>query len=173
VVRFLVSFLFVASLASAQALPSDVCQSLKEERAKYPSDISSVCTNSNDANCPLGYILNTVAWKYRADGWGMSKKDYGYFVYSPAGPIASDILQRNNVMWDVFINSSQQAIVTCNQFVGTASRPFVAPVPYDNPPEPPPTDCEELKKENEELRKKNLELQRQLDNVTCKCTVIK
>lgn len=148
-VKSLLSLLLFVSIANAQSLPTDVCNSLKEERAKYPSNFSDVCSQSGDEKCPLGYILNTVAWQYRTDRWVLSSKTSGYYVYSPAGSIASDILQQDGQMWDVFLNAGTTSDVVCDQFLGAASRPPVNPV---DPNVEPPPDCSELEKENKLLK---------------------
>lgn len=174
-VKLVFALLLISSTASAQALPTLICNSLKTERAKYPADLTPLCNASNKPECPLGFMLNAVAWKYHIDGYGMGKKETGYYVYSPAGPVASDLLQTSQWVWDVFIAAESQARVNCGNAIGAPSRPFVAPVDTSTPPDPNP--CEELEKENAALKVQNNNLKVELDqcktrleNATCTCS---
>ncbi len=112
--------------------PASLLGDMTTERNNYPSSFSSLCTNPSGlepTSCPLGYILNTVAWNNRASGWGLSQKTSGHRCPSPAGEIACDILgyQPNNSIYDVFIDSENSATPTWGSG-GSAPRPWVAPV---------------------------------------------
>ena len=137
--------LLMPSVSAAQALPSAVCDAVRAEFAASPENLwPTRCRLEGDPACPLGEILNRVAWQFRADGFGLSRKDFGYFVSSPAGPVASDILQRGTVIWDVVTSDWR---VACGDGEDTlhvwdasyrASRPFVAPVAPGGSPDPKP-----------------------------------
>lgn len=138
------SLVFAAPVV-AQPLPDVVCRDLKAERAKYPDEtFLPKCRDAGDPRCPLGDILNTVAYAHRAEGWGLNAKTTGYFVISPAGRIASDILhfKPTNMLYDVFIDGSGKGEVSCEDHpIGPAdnpSRPFVEPVAFAGAPEPQP-----------------------------------
>ncbi len=105
---------------------------LQNERIKYPSSLASLCTNPTGlepASCPLGNILNTVAWNNATNGWGLSSKTSGHRCPSPAGEIACDILghKPTNTIYDTFIDAENAATPMWN-YIGTAPRPWVAPV---------------------------------------------
>lgn len=136
----------------AQSLPEPVCKSLTEDRKKYPSSLTSLCNRAGQPECPLGIMLNNAALK---GGLGLAGKETGYWVISPAGKVASDILMRpDKVGWDVFTDAENKARVNCGNSIGTiTNRPFVAPVDTN----PPPNTCEEKLKE----------LQYQIDNARC------
>lgn len=152
VVKTLGIVLLFATVVRAQDLPAQACTDLKNERAKYPSSLSNLCKNPGQPECPLGTILNTVAFK---NGLGLAGKDSGYYVISPAGKIASDILMNSAKLgWDVFTDSEGKAKVNCGGSFGTVTnRPYVGPVDSNNPP----SACEERVKQ----------LQYQVDNAKC------
>jgi hypothetical protein len=151
--RFITIFLMMSGLASAQNLPSAACESLKQERAKYPTSLSSVCSVAGDIRCPLGNMLNTAALKA---GLGMAGKDSGYWVSSPAGKVTADILMDlTKTGWDVFRDAENRAEVNCGNSIGKiTNRPYVSPV--GTTPVPPST-CEQEK----------ARLQYQIDNAKC------
>lgn len=144
----------LSSTVSAQSLPSVACDTLKAERVKYPSSLSSICTVSGDSRCPLGDMLNKAALKA---GLGLARKDSGYFVTSPVGKVASDILMNSAKLgWDVFVDAENTARVNCGNTIGTiTNRPYVSPI--DITP-PPPSDACEAKLEK---------LQYQIDHARC------
>lgn len=123
-------------------LPADVCATLHEERAKLPTPLDGV---------QLGEMLNRVAWRHRAQGWGLSGKNFGTHVDSPAGKIAHDVLHRNtdNRIWDVLVAAGEASTPTCGPALGVQTdpqRPWVAPVdpggteePKEDPKEPLPS----------------------------------
>lgn len=138
-------------------LPEAVCKTLMTERGKYPADLTPVCRNEGDPNCPIGAILNATAWAHRDLGFGLSRKEAGFHVVSPVGRIASDILERKSdlLMWDVFVDAGLTTRVNCGEDIGPGSRPFVDPVDpqQGSPPPPPPSDdVDQLKAENVRLR---------------------
>lgn len=142
----------MSSTGYAQSLPLKACEVLKRERAKYPISLRNVCLNSGQSNCPLGNMLNTAASE---SGLGLAFKNSGYWVTSPAGPIASDILMNSSKLgWDVFSDAENTARVNCGNTIGTiTNRPYVSPVGSITPP----TTCET----------KLLELQHKIDNARC------
>jgi hypothetical protein len=141
IVSILITLLLSTSLYS-QTLPNHICKALTYERSKYPPTFVGLCDVAGDNSCPLGFILNTVAWQFRAEGWQLSRKDTGYYVISPAGPIASDILEKNQVMWDVFVNAGTWSTVDCGWPIGASHRPSVDPVGIPEDPCPDNTACE-------------------------------
>ena len=107
------------------------------ERALYPASFAALCPNVGGlqpTSCPLGYILNTVAWNNRNIGWGLNGKTSGTRCPSPAGEIACDILQfgPSRIMYDVFSSSETDAVPTWNVAGApnppASSRPWIAPV---------------------------------------------
>ena len=104
------------------------------ERGKYPSSFSALCPNGGGlqpTSCPLGYILNAVAWNNQGAGWGLNSKTSGHRCPSPAGEIACDILhhQASNHLFDVFIDAEGKATTTWDDIGvnGNSGRPWVAP----------------------------------------------
>ena len=74
-------------------LPASLEADVRAERAKYPA----VLTEDQPAK-----ILNAVAWKHRAQGWGLSVKTAGNRVPSPQGvDVAYDILHHKptDTLW--------------------------------------------------------------------------
>lgn len=97
----------------------------------------------------LGAILNEVAWRHRADGWGVNAKPNGFNVPQPLTgiAIASDILhhQPTNKIYDVLISAGERAEPAWQEqgVMNDPTRPWVAPMPVgdvDPPPVPPPTE---------------------------------
>jgi hypothetical protein len=84
----------------------------------------------------LGEILNVVAYRHRAEGWGLSRKTGGRHVDSPVGPIAEDILQLpNGNHYDVLGGAEKGAPLRpgAGGNIGTINlrdRPWVAPVDH-------------------------------------------
>lgn len=80
----------------------------------------------------LGIMLNTVAWKNKDAGWGLSYKASGSFCPSPAGNIACDILyyKPNNSLYDVLISWDTTATPTWNKLGPNTNgaRPWMPPV---------------------------------------------
>jgi hypothetical protein len=132
----LLAFL-IASPVSAQDLGA-VVASLHEERANYGATMS-------DEQCVE--LINAVAWKHRADGWGLSGKDFGtHGVRYDGARVAHDILHHRptNKIWDVL--GSAGAASTPPSSLGPggpppgSNRPWVAPiVPEGVTPAPTPT----------------------------------
>lgn len=112
--------------------PASLLEAIQTERSGFPASLSSLCPNSGGlqpASCPLGNILNAVAWANRSAGWGLNQKTSGHRCPSPAGVIACDVLHHNpsGVIYDVFIDTENSAQPTWGA-LGPAGRPFVAPV---------------------------------------------
>lgn len=115
--------------------PTSLLSDVEIERNKYPASFVGLCNTLGGLqpdSCPLGKILNTVAWNNRAAGWGLSSKTSGNRCPSPAGEIACDVLhhQSTNLMYDVLINSETEADPTW-RLIGpntNTGRPWVAPV---------------------------------------------
>jgi hypothetical protein len=125
--------------AAAQNLPAEICQDLKDARKPLPADLTKLCAAAGDPACPLGAMLNAVA--FRHPGWGLSRKESGFFIASPAGKVASDILESkaDQLMYDVLRDGSGEAAVTCGATIGKGGRPFVDPVDPGGSPAPAPT----------------------------------
>lgn len=110
-------------------LPEPVYQTLVAVCASYPWPVVQ-----QDAH--LGEILNEVAYRHRAEGWGLSQKRFGRHVQSPAGPVAEDILQLpNGHHFDVLGGAGvglplQPRRATSIGIIDLASRPWVAPVAH-------------------------------------------
>lgn len=130
-------------------LPPAVCKTLTDEFSRLAS--------RDEAQ--LGALLNRVAWAHRAEGFGLSRKDFGNHTESPAGPIAVDILHRrsDNLLWDVIVDAgSPTSRPSCGQSIGpppASNRPWVAPVDpgHTEPPPPPPPTCEACERERAAL----------------------
>lgn len=126
-----------SATAGAQALPTDLCMTLRAARAQY----GSVPTPAE-----LGKILNATAWTHRGDGWGLSGKSGGERCPAPSGvDVACDILHRrsDNLIWDVLVAAGEASTPNCGEALGAMtdpSRPWVAPVGPggEQPPPPPP-----------------------------------
>ena len=118
-------------------LPAAVCAMLREEAAKIAPVTSAE---------QRGTLLNRVAWRFRQDGFGLSRKSSGNRCPSMVGEIACDILHRrtDNKLFDVLTDADpgSTSSVACGRSIGgppSTSRPWVAPAdPGDTPPPPPP-----------------------------------
>ena len=108
-------------------LPDEVYATLQAVCAAYPYAVVQTASD-------LGAILNRVAWAHRADGWGLSRKDFGTCVPSPVGLVAEDVLHHrpSNLHWDVLagagVGQSLRPIQT--DAIGPMTdlrRPWVAP----------------------------------------------
>jgi hypothetical protein len=138
----LLALLTVPAISHAQALPADVCSTLRAVRG----------SEAITSNAQLGAMLNQVAWTHRASGIGLNRKNGGNNCESPAGKVACDILQRQSdgVAWDVFGSAGpgEPTTVNCGGAIDPItdpSRPWVAPVDPGGtvtppPPPPPPAD---------------------------------
>lgn len=109
-------------------LPETVFATLQAVCAAYPYAVVQTAAD-------LGAILNRVAWTHRADGWGLSRKDFGTCVPSPVGLIAEDVLhhQPSNFHWDVLAGAGvgQPLKPIQTDAIGPMTdprRPWVAPV---------------------------------------------
>ncbi|MCR4279203.1 MAG: hypothetical protein NUV78_00500 [Candidatus Zambryskibacteria bacterium] len=95
--------------------PANLLSDLKAERNKYPDSFKSLCTSLNELQpdtCPLGKILNAVAWKNKNSGWVLLGKDSGNRCKIPSGETVScDFLLHEPTLYgyDVFIGSENQA----------------------------------------------------------------
>ncbi len=103
--------------------PASLLADLQSERAKYGATMTQA---------ELGIMLNTVAWKNKDAGWGLSYKASGSFCPSPAGNIACDILyyKPNNSLYDVLISWDTTATPTWNKLGPNTNgaRPWMPPV---------------------------------------------
>jgi hypothetical protein len=124
-----------AAPAAAQDLGAIVA-SLHEERARYGATMT-------DEQCVE--LINAVAWKHRADGWGLSGKDFGtHGVRYDGARVAHDILHHRptNRIWDVL--GAAGAASTPPSSLGPggpppgSNRPWVAPIVPQGHVEPPP-----------------------------------
>ena len=160
----LIIALFLGAIPGLQNdLPSAVCLTVKEEwKVSKQESGGKTLTPAQ-----LGAFLNRVAWKHRGDGFGVNKKNFGNFCPSPAGPVACDIIQRNDVLWDIVTSAGDPGEgPTCGngEVIDRSdpywkNRPFVSPVnpgaePKPEPkPEPPPCDWPDQRGEVANLRK--------------------
>lgn len=139
----------VVAFATPAAAQANLQADVAAERAKYgpqPTD---------DELCA---ILNAVAWKHRADGWGLSAKPWPTNCRRADGVfVAHDILHHKptDQLFDVFVGAGAQAEPTWNPVAhhNHPERPWVAPIapPTSEPdpdpdpdPEPQPGDLGEL-----------------------------
>ena len=105
--------------------PPNILSDVAAERARYGATL-------NDTE--LGKLLNTVAWKNKDAGWGLSGKNFGIRCPSPAGEIACDILHHKptNAIVDVLVAAGDGGPTTpAWQVLGPppgSNRPWVAPV---------------------------------------------
>jgi hypothetical protein len=115
-----------------------VVRSLADERAKYGATL-------NDDEC--AELVNAVAWKHRADGWGLSGKNFGtHGTLHDGTQVAHDILHHRptNRIWDVLTGAGAHSTPIRSFGPGGpppgSNRPWVAPIaPRGAPqPEPPP-----------------------------------
>ncbi|MDP2642010.1 MAG: hypothetical protein Q8P21_01830 [bacterium] len=83
------------STGSGSTQPASLLSDVQAERAKYGSTMNYT---------EMGTALNAIAWKNRAAGWGLSRKNGGANCPSPVGNVACDILhhQSTNTLYDVF-----------------------------------------------------------------------
>lgn len=116
--------------------PESLLSDLKAERAKYPqASLLTLCPNGTSLQpetCPIGTMLNAVAWKNRDKGWGLSGKSGGHRCPSPAGIIACDILQiiPSYIMVDVFGDAGEETTPRWGVLgppPDPVKRPWVAP----------------------------------------------
>jgi hypothetical protein len=112
------------------AMPESLYSSVVEERAKYER-----YPGYWPLPHELGQLLNAVAWKHRAAGWGLSTKPHGTNVPAPDGtPIAEDILHHgpSDTLWDCLGAAGERAepawfrVAHHRDWNG---RPWKAPVP--------------------------------------------
>lgn len=102
----------------------NLLQSIRDERRKYGA------TLSHD-ECAL--LCNAVAWRHRADGWGLSAKSGGTYGTLPNGVrVAHDILHHlpSNELVDILTAAGAQSVPAW-QPVGPPQSPdrvWVAPV---------------------------------------------
>ena len=116
-------------------MPESLIDSLRAERAKYGATLTKE---------QQGQLLNAVAWKHRADGWGLSTKRSGNNVPSPQGvPIAYDILhhQPTDTLWDAATAESEYRITWGQaEHHHNPDRPWLAPIaPAGETPQPEPS----------------------------------
>lgn len=108
---------------------------VRAERAKY---------GARPTEADLCTMLNAIAAKHAADGWGLSRKDGGNGCFSqPHGfRIALDILHHKptDTLYDVFGSAGEASTPQWSiaEHHHDPSRPWVAPVGVSQPPPPPP-----------------------------------
>lgn len=102
----------------------EILEGIREERRKYGA------TLSHD-ECAL--LCNAIAWRHRAEGWGLSAKSGGTYGTLPNGKrIAHDILHHapSNELVDILTAAGAESVPAW-QPVGppqSADRTWVAPV---------------------------------------------
>lgn len=101
--------------------PSSLLDDVREERAKYGAQLTPE---------EMGALVNAVAWKNRDAGWGLSRKDFGEYCPSPAGPVACDILHHkpSGKLFDVLYASNDPVWAEVPYHNDPVRRPWVAPV---------------------------------------------
>ena len=103
--------------------PASLLSDIQAERVKYGATMNGI---------ELGKLLNSVAWKNRDSGWGLSSKNFGNFCPSPAGSIACDVLyyKPTNIIVDVLIAAGEASTPTWSVLGPNtqSNRPWVAPV---------------------------------------------
>jgi hypothetical protein len=104
-------------------MPESLIESVRAERAKYGATLTPE---------QMGQLLNAVAWKHRADGWGLSEKPSGNHVPSPQGKfVAYDILHHKptDTLWDVATGESAYEVKWGQaEHHNNKDRPWLAPV---------------------------------------------
>lgn len=113
---------------------ADVLETLKAERAKYPTDRPLTPAE-------LGALLNAVAWAHKDEGVGLEKKTGGFNVPQPKTgiPVASDILRfPGNVGRDVLGDADGAAVPVWGDPGPADPATFVAPVDPAVTPQPAP-----------------------------------
>ena len=84
--------------------PDSLLESVRDERAKYGTPLK---------NAEMGQLINAVAWKHRADGWGLAAKSTGAHTKQPRTNrrISRDLLvhQPSEQMYDVLIDVAFEA----------------------------------------------------------------
>lgn len=149
------------SYAFTQTLPTGLCDTLKDEREKYPKNVESLCKPAANPDCPIGKLLNDVAFKH---GMQVSRKSSGNRTVSPVGHIAGDVLgfSSSKDYWDVLRDWEKTAVLNCRDGsqpkgkITSSSRPWVNPV-NTNPP-PPPCNCDVEKLRIAQLEKEIIRL---------------
>lgn len=118
-------------------MPDSLLADLQAERAKYPDELEFEHEASE--------ILNSVAWKHRVDGWGLSAKPSGNHVFSRAHGVfvAYDILHHKptDTLWDVATGEWVNFVPQWSQAEHhhNPDRPWLAPVqPLSDVPAPTP-----------------------------------
>jgi hypothetical protein len=116
--------------------PASLLEDVKAERAKIAGQ---------PTKAQLGAILNRVAWRHRAEGWGLSVKGSGNNCPTPppaAKLIACDILhhQPSDQLYDVFGDVDGAASPTWGKAAhhNRPDRPWLAPVKPADETEPEP-----------------------------------
>lgn len=121
--------------APSSAAPAVLLADVEAERAKIAGTPSKA---------QLGAMLNAIAWKHRAAGWGLSSKPGGNNCPMPDGTlIACDILQHgpSDTLWDVFSDAGGATDPLWVQAHphNDPGRPWVAPTnPGGSTPAPAP-----------------------------------
>lgn len=149
-------------------LPASLEDDVRAERAKYPATLQSE---------DYGKILNAVAWKNRAQGWGLSEKPQGNHVPAPhtrvdteGHPVtvwvAYDILHHKptNTLWGCFSDAGVNWGLE-DYHNDPDGRPWLAPMdpagveePEPDPepePEPPNEDLQKLQQQVEALQRQS------------------
>ena len=108
---------------------------LQAERAKYGATLT---------NDQCAALINAVAWRNRADGWGLSSKPNGNHARLGNTFVAIDVLfhKPSNTVFDVLSASGAASIPSWNAIAvyDFAGRPWVAPIDpgAEQPNEPTP-----------------------------------
>src|SRR4051794_29136432 len=99
---------------------------LQAERAKYGASLT---------NDQCAALINAVAWRNRADGWGLSSKPGGNHALVGNTYVAIDVLfhKPSNTVFDVLSSSGEASIPSWNPIAvyDFGGRPWVAPIDPD------------------------------------------
>lgn len=114
------------------AAPGSLLATVQDLRAEYGTPLT---------NPEMGELLNRIAWRHRAEGWGLARKPTGARTIQPQTdvPISRDLLihQATGDTYDVFGDVEGEARPTWN-YIETGILQWVAPVdPGDEQPEEP------------------------------------
>jgi hypothetical protein len=102
--------------------PDSLIDAVKRERARYGTPLT---------NPEMGRLLNAVAWRHRAKGWGLAAKSVGAYTTQPRTGIriSRDLLSHEpSGRWYDVLADVEGAATPVWQDKGMADLPFVSPV---------------------------------------------
>lgn len=142
--KFLFALLFVLTVVTSSFAQENLFEDVRAERAKYPAGQISAEN--------IAKVLNAVAWKHRAEGWGLLRKGAGNSCPLNGIYISCDVLVHapSVTHWDALRNAEGDGTGTAEpQFnpdgpcvlspsSGCEMRNFQAPFAPDGAPASPP-----------------------------------